>query len=83
MLSMRKKYLHIFLERRDSLYEIFKKLLEERKLTVYQVSKDTKISQAIFSYWKNGRSVPKLDKLKIIATYLGVPLEELIGRGDQ
>lgn len=60
------------------MYEKFKKLIDEKGLTSYRVSKDTGISQVTFCYWKSGRSTPKLDKLQKIASYLGVKLEELI-----
>lgn len=60
------------------MYEKFVALLEKTNKTSYQVSKDTGISESIFSYWKNGRSTPKLDKLKIIADYFGVPITYFI-----
>ena len=61
------------------LYSEFEKLLPERKVTVYRVSKDTGISASTFSDWKNGRSTPKADKLARIANYLGVGLDEWMG----
>lgn len=57
------------------MYEKFATLLEENNKTAYQVSKDTGIAQNVFSYWKTGRSKPKIDKLKILADYFGVPIE--------
>ena len=60
------------------MYETFKRLLEERNVTAYQVSKDTGISQATLSDWKIGKSKPKVDKLSVLAKYFGVPLEEFI-----
>lgn len=60
------------------MYETFKQLLEERKITSYQVSKDTGISQQTFSDWKHGKSKPKADKMIKLANYFGVSLEELI-----
>ena len=59
-------------------YEIFEDLLKINKTTVYRVSKDTGISASTFSDWKSGRSVPKLDKIKIIADYFGVSLESML-----
>lgn len=61
------------------MYENFKRIIEERNITPYRVSIDTGINQNILSYWKSGRSIPKIDKLKKISLYLGVPIEELIG----
>ena len=57
------------------MYEKFAALLEKTNKTAYQVSKDTGIAENIFSYWKSGRSKPKVDKLKILADYFGVSIE--------
>lgn len=57
------------------MYEKFVALLEKTNKTAYQVSKDTGIAENIFSYWKTGRSKPKVDKLKILADYFGVTIE--------
>lgn len=57
------------------MYKKFAALLQQTGKTAYQVSKDTGIAENIFSYWKNGRSKPKFDKLLILANYFGVPVE--------
>lgn len=57
------------------MYDVFSKLLQERDVTAYAVSKATGVSQSTLSDWKNGKSVPKIDKLKLIADYFGVQLE--------
>lgn len=57
------------------MYEKFSKLLQEKHLSTYRVSKDTGISQQTFSDWKIGKSKPKLDKLQKIADYFGVSVE--------
>ena len=57
------------------MYEKFLALLEKTNKTAYQVSKDTGIAENIFSYWKTGRSKPKVDKLKILADYFGVSID--------
>ncbi|MSA71329.1 helix-turn-helix domain-containing protein [Holdemania massiliensis] len=57
------------------MYKKFEELMKKTEKTSYQVSKDTGISQAVLSYWKTGRSNPKLDKLKILADYFDVPIE--------
>lgn len=61
------------------MYEAFKKLIDERGVTTYQVAKETGLLQTMFSDWKSGKSKPKVDKLKILADYFGVPLETFIG----
>lgn len=64
-------------------YNIFENLLKMNKTTVYRVSKDTGIAASTFTDWKNGRSVPKLDKIKLIASYFGVSLEYMLtGESD-
>lgn len=60
-------------------YSLFERLLHSHNVTVYQVAKATHISASTFTDWKNGRSVPKADKLARIADYFAVSLDELIG----
>lgn len=60
------------------MYDKFEKLLEERNLTAYRVSKDTGISTATLTEWKNGKYKPKVEKLMILADYFGVPLEYFV-----
>ena len=57
------------------MYKKYEELLRKTGKTSYQVSKDTGIGQNTLSDWKTGRSNPKLDKLKKIADYFGVPLD--------
>lgn len=57
------------------MYETFNKLLKERNLTAYQVSKATGLSQTLFSDWKSGKYTPKVDKLMKLAEFFEVPLE--------
>lgn len=57
------------------MYKKYEELLEKTGKTSYRVSKDTGIAENIFSYWKNGRSTPKVDKLQKLAKYFGVDIE--------
>lgn len=57
------------------MYEKFQALLDKTHKTAYQVSKDTGISTATLSSWKNGNYIPKVDKIKILADYFGVSIE--------
>lgn len=57
------------------LYKNFSTLLEKTNKTAYRVSKDTGIAQSVLSDWKRGISNPKVDKLKKLSDYFGVPLE--------
>lgn len=64
------------------MYSIFEQLLQSRHVSTYKVSKDTGISQSIFSAWKSGKSTPKTDKLQKIADYFGVTLDYLNGNTE-
>lgn len=64
------------------MYEIFKKLMEEKGVTPYKVSQDTGISQTTLSDWKNGKIVPKMEKLLILSDYFDVDLKYLVGQSD-
>lgn len=57
------------------MYEKYVELRDEKGVTDYRVSEDTKITKSTFSDWKYGRSNPKIDKLKILADYFGVSIE--------
>ena len=57
------------------MYEKYVKLRDEKGVTDYRVSEDTKITKSTFSDWKSGRSNPKIDKIKILADYFNVPIE--------
>ena len=61
------------------MYENYEKILKERGLTNYKVSKDTGIAQSVLSTWKTKGATPKADKLQILAEYLGVSIDYLLG----
>ena len=60
------------------MYEKFEKLLEERGVTAYEVSKQTGIKPATLSAWKHGEYTPKIDKLCKIANYFEIPVTYFI-----
>ena len=60
------------------MYETFAKLLSERGISTYKVVQDTGLAQTMFSDLKNGKSKPKVDKLKILADYFSVSLETFV-----
>ena len=64
------------------MYERFEELLKDTGKTAYKVSKDTGISTATLTSWKQGKYTPKPDKLKLIADYFGVQIEYLIGESE-
>lgn len=59
-------------------YQRFEELLKARGITVYRVAKETGISASTFTDWKNGRSVPKADKMRRIAEFFDVSLDVLL-----
>ena len=65
------------------MYEIFERLLQERGVTAYRVSRETGSATATLTDWKMGRSTPKADKLQRIAEYFGVSLTFLLGQEEQ
>lgn len=62
--------------------DIFKHLIQIRDVSVYQISKDTGISESLMSQWKSGRQLPKYDNLNILADYFKVSGDYLLGRTE-
>ena len=54
------------------MYSTFEELLKERGISTYKVSKMTHIAQSTFSDWKNGKSVPKQNKIDEISNFFEV-----------
>ncbi len=65
------------------MYEIFEKLLKERGITAYRVSKDTGIPTSSLTDWKKKRSKPKFKNMKILADYFNVPISYLLGEENE
>lgn len=57
------------------MYKKFEQLLLKTGKTIYRVSVDTGIATATLYDWRDGRSQPKIDKLKILADYFGISIE--------
>lgn len=57
------------------MYERYVELRDKKGVTDYRVSEDTGITRSTFTDWKNGRSKPKTEKLKILADYFEVSIE--------
>lgn len=60
------------------MYEIYQKLLDEKKLKNSDVSRATGISNMTLSDWKRGKTKPKTDTMKKIANFLGVSVDYLM-----
>lgn len=61
------------------MYENYEKIIKAKGLTNYKVSKDTGIAQSVLSTWKNGGTTPRVEKLQILADYLGVSVDAIVG----
>ena len=61
-----------------AMYEIFEELIRQKGIKPSDVAKATGLRHALFTDWKMGRYTPKVDKLKLIADYLGVTVEYLM-----
>lgn len=59
-------------------YKKYASIRDKKGITDYQVYKNTGIATATLSDWKNGISKPKTDKLKLLADYLGVSIEDFL-----
>lgn len=57
------------------MYKKFDALLSKTNKTIYRVASDTGIATATLYDWRDGKSAPKVDKLKILADYFGVSIE--------
>lgn len=64
------------------MYERLELLLKEKGITAYKLAQDTGVSTATLTSWKQGKYVPKPEKLQKIADYFGVTLDYLYGKSD-
>lgn len=60
------------------MYSIFEMLCEKNGVTPYKVGKETGIATSTLSDWKNGKSTPKQNKLKLLADYFKVSVDYLM-----
>lgn len=60
------------------MYEIFEKLLEKHNVTAYRVAKETGVTTATLTSWKQGKYIPKQEKLQKIADFFGVTIDYLM-----
>lgn len=60
--------------------EIIYELISQRGLTAAQVSKDTGISTALLTQWKQGLQQPSPKSLAVLADYFHVSVDYLLGK---
>ena len=61
------------------MYEKFEELLKKNNVTAYRVAKETGVTTATLTSWKQGKYTPKMEKLQKIADYFGVTTEYFTG----
>lgn len=67
----------------DSSYKRFQELLERNNVTAYKVAKETGVTTATLTSWKQGKYVPKTEKLKLIADFFHVSTDYIMyGKED-
>jgi transcriptional regulator with XRE-family HTH domain len=59
-------------EKRIESFRKLDALVNERDISFYKLISDLGLRRNIFSDWKSGRSMPKMDKMIKITTYFGV-----------
>lgn len=67
--------------KKEERIQSFKKLqaiAKSKDLTVSRLARECEVPENLMTYWKQGRSVPKADKLIKIANRLEVPIETFI-----
>lgn len=57
--------------------------MNEKGVNAWTLAKETHSSTATVSDWVNGRSVPRSNKIKVIADYLGCEISDLIYQPDE
>ena len=63
-------------------YKKLEELLCKNNTNAYRVAKETGLYSTLFSDWKSGKSIPKVDKVKILADYFGVSIEYFLDDGQ-
>jgi repressor LexA len=60
--------------------DVFVKLLQERSITTYRLTKDTGISNGLITGWTQGGKTPSGENLTKLADYFDVSIDYLLGR---
>lgn len=69
-------------ERISSFYKL-EELVKARGITFYALANELEFAKSLFSDWKSGKSMPKTDKLIVIAEYFDVPVSYFIKLPNQ
>lgn len=50
-------------------------LVQKNNISFYALGKEIGLPSSFFSEWKRGKMMPKIDKIKKIADFFGMPIE--------
>lgn len=64
-------------------YERLKMLMDEKKITAKQLSKELHINKNSFTYWKKNGNIPKGNSLQALADYFNCSIDFLLGKTDE
>lgn len=64
-------------------YDLFKKLCDEKNVSVSKACIEMGLSRSIAAKWKNTKTNPSADVLPKIAKYFGVPVDYLLGAEEK
>lgn len=59
-----------------------KRLIYETGLSPAEVARQIGMSKATLSRWMTGERIPKMDNIDMLARYLGVTREQIVGKGE-
>jgi len=59
-------------------YEKFEELCQKQNLTAYQVSIKSGVATSTLTSWKQGKYIPKIEKIQKIADLFGVPVTDFL-----
>ena len=54
------------------------KLMTDKKISAYKISKETGVSDRLIGYWRNGEKMPSAENLLTIANYFGISVDYLL-----
>lgn len=60
------------------LSQMLDRLMTERKISAYKISKATGISDRLIGYWRKGEKLPGAENLLTIANYFGISVDYLL-----
>lgn len=64
-------------------YKKFEELCNEKNVTAYQVSNASGVATSTLSMWKQGKYIPKIDKIQQIAECFNVPITYFLEEGNE